>query len=342
MNFELEHDAAGVVIKVVGVGGGGGNAVNRMISDGFKGVEYIAINTDMQVLSKNLADNKINVGEKITRGMGAGANPEIGMHAAVDSKEEIANLLKGANMVFITAGMGGGTGTGASPIIAEIARDMGILTVGVVTTPFTFEGFRKMQQAEQGIDLLKDKVDSLLVIPNERLKLLPDQHITLKNAFAAADSVLSQTVQHISEIIKISAEINLDFADIKSVMADSGNTHTGIGAGTGKDKARDAAAAACSSLLMGTTIEGATGIILYISASPDIGLDEIDSAASLVKETASADANIIFGVRFDDALEDEVQITIIAAGFNKKEVEEKPLIDDNNYLEDIENLFNTK
>ena len=341
MNFSIDKDAAGVVIKVVGVGGGGGNAVNRMIGDGLRAVEFIAINTDMQVLDTNQAENKINIGEKVTRGMGAGANPEKGMLAATDSKEEIAAMLKGANMVFITAGMGGGTGTGASPVIAELARDAGILTIGVVTTPFSFEGFTKMKQADQGVSLLKDKVDSLLVIPNERLKLLPDQHITLKNAFASADSVLSQTVQNISEIIKIPAEINLDFEDVKAIMADSGLAHIGVGIASGKDKATDAAAIAISSPLMGTSIDGATGIILNFTASPDIGLDEVDAAASIIKESAHPEANIIFGVRFDDRMEDEVQITIIATGFNKKEIVPEQSEETDDYLNDIEGLFNS-
>ena len=344
MNFTVDHDAAGVVIRVVGVGGGGGNAVTRMISDGLKAVEFIAINTDMQVLANNKAENKINIGEKITRGMGAGSDPEKGMHSAVDSKEEIAAQLKGANMIFLTAGMGGGTGTGASPVVAEIARDLGILTVGVVTTPFSFEGDKKMERASQGINLLKDKVDSLLVIPNERLKLLPDQHITLKNAFASADSVLSQTVQNISEIIKVPAEINLDFEDVKAIMSDSGMAHTGFGAATGKDKATDAANIAISSPLMGTSIEGAKGIILYFAASPDIGLDEVDAAASIVREAAHPDANIIFGVRFDDSLNDEVHITIIATGFDKKdevkkEEEEEDAYSDDGFLDGINDIF---
>lgn len=316
MNFEIANDFEDVTqIKVIGVGGGGGNAINRMVSSGVQGVEFIAINTDKQVLTFSKATHKIQIGEKVTGGRGAGARPEMGLKAAEESRDAIVDALSGANMVFITAGMGGGTGTGAAPAIAEIAKSNGILTVGIVTKPFAFEGKRRMQQAEAGIAELAQHVDSLIVIPNERLKLVSDQKITFANAFDVADDVLRQGVKSISELIKIPGLINLDFADVTAVMKDAGHAHMGVGRASGKEKAEVAANAAVSSPLLETTIQGAKGVIISITSSADITLDDVDVAASIIADAADADANIIFGVAFDEKLEDEMIVTVIATGF---------------------------
>ncbi len=329
MAFELDNNSEiGVNIKVIGVGGGGNNAVNRMISSNIRSVEFIAINTDKQSLAKSSATHKIPIGEKITKGHGAGANPEIGARAAEESIEEIKNAIAGADMVFITAGMGGGTGTGAAPVVAKIAQEMGILTVGVVTKPFAFEGAKRMTQAEAGIRNFRQFVDSLVIIPNERLKQVSETRITFLNAFEIADGVLSHGVQSISDLINIPGYINLDFADVTSVMKDAGYAHMGVGEATGKDKAELAAKAAISSPLLETSISGAKGILVNITASPDIGLEDIDVASTLIASEASADANVIFGVAFDAELEDKMKITIIATGFDSKSDESASAADE--------------
>ena len=302
-------------IKVIGVGGGGGNAINRMVTAGVQGVEFVAINTDRQVLEYSKATHKIAIGDKVTGGRGAGARPEMGLKAAEESRDVIIDTLNGSNMVFITAGMGGGTGTGAAPAIAQIAKERGILTVGIVTKPFAFEGRRRMQQAEAGIAELAQHVDSLIVIPNERLKLVTDQKITFANAFQFADDVLRQGVKSISDLIKVPGLINLDFADISAVMKDAGHAHMGVGRAAGKEKASAAANAAISSPLLETTIQGAKGLIISITASPDISLEEVEDASTIVSSAADADANIIFGVTFDETLDDELVVTVIATGF---------------------------
>ncbi len=318
MGFEMAADFESVVqIKVIGVGGGGGNAVNRMIRSDVRGVEFISVNTDKHVLLHSQATHKIQIGEKVTKGQGAGARPEIGQRAAEESSDIITDALKGTDMVFITAGMGGGTGTGAAPVIASLAKEMGILTVGIVTKPFDFEGRHRMFQAEEGIQELSQNVDSLVVIPNERLKYFSEQKITLANAFDAADDVLRQGVKSISELIKIPGFINLDFADVTAIMRDAGHAHMGVGRANGKDKAEQSANAAISSPLLETTIDGAHGVIISITSSPDIGLDEVEQASSLISNAAHPDANIIWGVAFDETLNDEMEITVIATGFGK-------------------------
>lgn len=320
MPFECEETL--VKIKVVGVGGGGNNTVNRMMKSGASGIDFIAINTDQQALRRSTAPTKIVIGEKLTKGRGAGANPEVGRKAAEESLDEINKAIEDADMVFVTTGMGGGTGTGASPIVAKAARSRGILTVGVVTKPFAFEGIKRMQQAEAGIKELSEYVDALLVIPNERLKMVSETRITLANAFEIADSVLGRGVQSISELINIDGIVNLDFADVTAIMQNAGLAHMGVGSGKGKDKAEVAARNAISSPLLETTIAGAMGIIFNVTASPDIGLDEIDYAANMIKSEANPDANLIWGATFDENLEDEMKITVIATGFdagNKKD-----------------------
>ena len=317
MPFEIDNQMDDeVLIKVIGVGGGGGNAVDRMVLSGVQGVEFISINTDKQALNRSKATQKIQIGEKITRGKGAGSKPEIGQKAAEESREAIAAAIRGSDMVFITAGMGGGTGTGAAPVVAEVARDMGVLTIGIVTKPFGFEGRRRMEQAENGITALREHVDSLVVIPNERLKLVSEQRITLQNAFMIADDVLRQGAQSISDLIKLPGVVNLDFADVTSVMKDAGYAHMGVGRASGKDKAEQAAKMAISSPLLETAIDGAKGVIINITSSPDIGLDEIDIASSMIKEKAHSDANIIWGAAFDENMEDEMSVTVIATGFS--------------------------
>lgn len=316
--LDEELDENVTTIKVIGVGGGGGNAVNRMVSDGLQGVEFIAMNTDQQALTKNHASVKVQLGSKLTKGRGAGADPEIGQRAAEESKDEIANALKGSQMVFITAGMGGGTGTGAAPVVAEVAHDLGILTVGIVTKPFSFEGKRKMGLAEQGIANLLMHVDSLIVIPNERLKMISQEKITLMNAFQAADNVLRQGVESISALINVPAFINLDFADVRSIMKDAGYAHMGVGSAKGAGKAENAAKAAISSPLLETSIAGAHGVIINITSSPDIGLEDVETAAGLITQSAHPDANIIWGTAFDENLSDEMRVTVVATGFDNK------------------------
>ena len=308
-----------VKIKVVGVGGGGSNAVNRMVDFGVKCVDFICVNTDKQALSNAMADTKIQIGEKITRGKGAGSKPEVGQRAAEESHDEIVDALKGADMVFVTNGMGGGTGTGAAPVVAQIARELGILTVGIVTKPFVFEGKRRMEQAEAGILTLRDKVDSLVVIPNERLKYVSQQRITLKNAFIVVDDVLRQAVQSISDLVLVPGIVNLDFADVTAIMKDAGYAHMGVGIASGKDKAEAAAKMAISSPLLETTIDGAKGLIVNITAAPDIGLDDIEVASSMIAEQADKDANIIWGAAFDDSMDDQIRVTVIATGFSTRE-----------------------
>ena len=316
MAFTLDEEMTNITnIKVIGVGGGGGNAVNRMVESGMRGIEFIAMNTDQQVLFNSKATLKVQLGAKLTKGRGAGADPEIGQRSAEESRDEVANALRGAQMVFITAGMGGGTGTGAAPVVAEVAKDMGILTVGIVTKPFAFEGRRKMALAEQGINGLLERVDSLIVIPNERLKLISQEKITLANAFEAADNVLRQGVESISELINVPAFINLDFADVRSIMKDMGYAHMGVGSAKGAGKAENAAKAAISSPLLETTIAGARGVIINITSSPDIGLEDVEQAASLITNAAHPDANIIWGTAFDEKLSDEMRITVVATGF---------------------------
>ena len=316
MPFEIDNDFGNIVqIKVIGIGGGGGNAINRMVTMGVQSVEFISINTDKQALFRSQATHKIQIGEKLTRGQGAGSKPEIGSKAAEESAEEVAAILKGTDMVFVTAGMGGGTGTGAAPVIASIAKEMGILTVGIVTKPFLFEGRRRMEQAELGIAELRGHVDSLVVIPNERLKYVNDQKITLVNAFSVADDVLRQGVQSISDLIKLPGVVNLDFADVTSVMREAGYAHMGVGRASGKDKAVQAATMAISSPLLETSINGARGVIINIASSPDIGLEEVEIASEMIKEAAHEDANIIWGATFDEDMSDEMNVTVIATGF---------------------------
>lgn len=318
MDMQEQFESTLVKIKVVGVGGGGNNAINRMIESGVEGVEFVAVNTDKAALNKSVAPYKVAIGEKLTKGHGAGANPDVGARAAEESVEDLTAALKGADMVFITAGMGGGTGTGAAPIVAKIARDMGILTVAVVTKPFDFEGRKRMLQAEAGIKNLRDTVDSLLVIPNERLKQISNTRITFLNAFVEADNVLKHGVQSISDLIRNIGVINLDFADVTTIMKDAGYAHMGVGVAQGKDKAEQAAKAAISSPLLETSIHGAKGILISITASHDVGLEEVDQASSMISREAYPDANVIWGLAFDDSLDDEMRITIIATGFDDK------------------------
>ena len=313
-DFEQVYDS-GVSIKVIGIGGGGNNAVNRMISTNIRGVEFIAVNTDSMALDTSCAAKKLVIGDKITHGKGAGANPEVGKRSAEESIELVRDALQGADMVFITAGMGGGTGTGAAPVIAKASKEMGILTVGIVTKPFAFEGKRRYAQAEAGIAELSKYVDSLIVIPNERLKQVEDTHITLANAFEIADDVLRRGVQSVSELINVPGFINLDFADVTSIMKNAGYAHMGVGAAKGADKAQVAAMQAISSPLLETSITGATGVLVSITASEDIQLDEIDAASNMIYEEAHPDANIIWGAAFDPSLQDEMRVTVIATGF---------------------------
>ena len=319
MAFGLDMGPDNVVnIKVIGVGGGGNNVVNRMVRTGTKGVDFIAVNTDKQALAVSSATYKIQIGEKLTNGQGAGSDPEVGRKSAEENRTQISKALEDADMVFITAGMGGGTGTGAAPIVADIAKELGILTVGVVTKPFRFEGGRRMKQAEAGIAELRNKVDSLVIIPNERLKLATDQKITMLNAFEIADDVLQQAVQSISDLIKNTGFINLDFADVSAVMKDAGRAHMGVGRAAGKNKAEEAARMAVSSPLLETSINGARGVLINVTGSMDIGLEEVETAATLVQEAAHPDVNLIFGASFDEELEDEIRVTVIATGFDEE------------------------
>ena len=319
MAFGVEPMADTVVsLKVIGVGGAGNNVVNRMVISGTTGVDFIAVNTDKQALAKSAATYKIQIGEKLTHGQGAGANPEVGRKSAEENRSSIAKALEGTDMVFVTCGMGGGTGTGGSPIVADVAREMGILTVGVVTKPFSFEGARRMRQAEAGIEELRTKVDSLVIIPNDRLKFVTEQKITLANAFEVADDVLQQAVQSISDLIKNTGFINLDFADVSAVMKDAGMAHMGVGRASGKNKAEEAARRAVSSPLLETSINGARGVLVNVTGSTDVGLEEVETAANLVQEAADPNALIIFGATFDESLEDEICVTVIATGFDEK------------------------
>ena len=318
MAFEMDSFAAsGDVLKVIGVGGGGNNVVNRMVRSGMQGVEFIAVNTDRQCLEASQATQKLAIGEKLTGGKGAGANPEVGRESAKESKEQIGALLDGTDMVFVTAGMGGGTGTGAAPVVAEIAKERGILTVGVVTKPFAFEGRRRMDAAMKGIEELKNKVDSLVIIPNDRLQYATDEKITFANAFAIADDVLRQAVQSISDLITTTGLINLDFADVTAIMKDAGLAHMGVGRAAGKNKAEEATRIAVNSPLLETSIQGAQGIIVNITGPLDMGLDEVEAAANMVKEVAAEDALFMMGAAFDETLEDELRVTVIATGFGQ-------------------------
>ena len=304
-------------IKVIGVGGAGNNAVDRMIEAGIKGVDFIAVNTDRQALQKSKASTKIQIGEKITRGLGAGANPDIGAQSAEESKAELTEVLRGADMVFVTSGMGGGTGTGAAPIVAGVAKEMNILTIGVVTKPFTFEGKKRLSQAERGIESLKAKVDTLVVIPNDKLLQIIDRKTSIIEAFKQADDVLRQGVQGISDLIAIPGLVNLDFADVKTIMLNTGMAHMGVGKASGENRAEDAAKEAIESPLLETSIEGARGVIINITGGDDLGLHEVNTAAELVQRSVDPEANIIFGTVTDPTMQDEIQITVIATGFEK-------------------------
>ncbi len=306
-------------IKVIGVGGAGNNAVNRMIDAGIKGVDFIAVNTDRQALQSSRAKTKIQIGEKITRGLGAGANPDIGAQSAEENKAEVAEVLRGADMVFVTAGMGGGTGTGAAPIVAQAAKEMGILTIGVVTKPFTFEGKKRLSQAERGIESLKGKVDTLVVIPNDKLLQIIDRKTSIIEAFKQADDILRQGVQGISDLIAIPGLVNLDFADVKTIMLNQGMAHMGVGSATGENRAEDAAKEAIQSPLLETSIEGAKGVIINITGGEDLGLHEVNTAAELVQRSVDPEANIIFGTVTDPEMKEEIKITVIATGFEKNE-----------------------
>ncbi len=348
MAFGLDTGVENVVrIKVIGVGGGGNNVVNRMVRSGTRGVDFVAVNTDKQALNVSSATYKIQIGEKLTHGQGAGSDPEVGRKSAEESRAQISKALEDTDMVFITAGMGGGTGTGGAPIVAEIAREQGILTVGVVTKPFGFEGRRRMQQAEKGIEELQGKVDSLVIIPNERLKHATDQKITFANAFEIADDVLRQAVQSISDLIRDTGFINLDFADVTAIMKNAGMAHMGVGRAAGKGKAEEAARMASSSPLLETSIHGARGVLINVTGSMDIGLEEVEQAASLVQDAVHPDALTIFGATFDESMDDEIRVTVIATGFadgksaaaaapaeEKKAAEAKPGIEPINYEED--------
>ena len=314
-----------VKIKVIGVGGAGNNVINRMIDAGVDGVEFVVINTDKQDLNKSVCKNKVQIGEKLTGGMGAGSKPEIGQKSAEESRAQIAKILEGTDMVFITAGMGGGTGTGAAPIVADLAHEAGILTVGVVTKPFKFEGANRMRQAEAGIAALSDKVDSLVIIPNDRLKYVTDQKITFANAFGIADDVLKQAVTSISELVGDAGNvvINLDFADVSAVMKDAGRAHMGVGMASGREKAEQAALAAVASPLLETSINGATGVLVNVTGSSELTLDDVETAAGIVQEAANPDANIIFGATWDESFEDEMRVTVIATGFEQRQAAEE-------------------
>lgn len=315
--MENENQTGMATIKVVGVGGAGNNGVNRMVENGLKSVEFISVNTDRQHLNVSKANQKIQIGEKLTRGLGAGANPEVGKCSAEESKSEIAEALKGADMVFVTAGMGGGTGTGAAPIVAEVSKEMGILTVGVVTKPFPFEGKRRMMQAEAGIEELRQNVDTLIIIPNEKLLQVVEKQTSIMDAFKMSDDVLRQGVQGISDLITIPGLVNLDFADVKTIMLDAGVAHIGIGRASGEHRAQEAARQAIHSPLLETSIEGAGGVLLNVTGGKDLCLLEISEAADLVQKSVDADANIIFGAVIDEKLENEIVITVIATGFTK-------------------------
>lgn len=319
LEFDIEMEQF-AQIKVIGVGGGGSNAVNRMIDSGLKGIEFIAINTDKQALLSSKAEHKIQIGEKLTKGLGAGANPEIGKKAAEESKEEVTSYLQGADMIFVTVGMGGGTGTGAAPIVAEMAKEMGVLTVGIATKPFTFEGKRRMTHAEQGINELRNSVDTLVTIPNDRLLQVIEKKTTMLDAFMIADDVLRQGVQGISDLIAVPGLINLDFADVKTIMLEQGLAHMGIGKASGENRAVEAAKQAIQSPLLETTIVGAKGVLLNITGGDGLGLFEVNEAAEIITQAADPDANIIFGAVINEELNDEIIITVIATGFDKDKI----------------------
>ncbi|WP_019138183.1 cell division protein FtsZ [Peptoniphilus timonensis] len=342
LEFDMDQDDF-AKIKVVGVGGGGNNAVNRMIDAGVKGVEFLVFNTDRQALKNSNAETKVQLGEKITKGLGAGANPEIGAQAAEESLDEIREALDGADMVFITAGMGGGTGTGAAPVIADVAKELGLLTVGVVTKPFTFEGRKRAKSAEIGINALKGKVDTLVIIPNDRLLSIADKKTSFSQAFEMADDILKQGIQGISDLISVPNLINLDFADVKTIMYDKGVAHMGIGRASGDDRATEAARLAINSPLLETSIEGAKSVLLNITAGSDLGIFEVNEAADLIRDCVSEDANIIFGAGIDESLKDEVKITVIATEFDqykddKKDKKDKKI--ENTQKSPIESLEN--
>ncbi len=315
-----------VNIKVIGVGGGGGNAVNRMIQAGLKGVTFVAVNTDTQVLERSLADIKLQIGAKLTRGLGAGANPEVGRKAAEEDKEKIFEILEGVDMLFITAGMGGGTGTGASPVVAGLAKELGILTVAVVTKPFTFEGKKRMSQAEGGIALLRERVDSLIVIPNDRLLQIANPSTSVKEAFGMVDNVLLQGVKSISDLINIPGIVNLDFADVKAIMEGAGTSLMGIGRAGGENKAKEAARMAVNSPLLETPFSGAKGVLFNVTGGPNLSIWDVNQVAEVITESASEEANIIFGAIIDEKMKDEVEITVIATGFDQNKEEEKEKI----------------
>jgi cell division protein FtsZ len=321
-DFDVDVDQY-AKIKVIGVGGGGNNAVNRMVECGVRGIDFIAMNTDRQALYSSKAEVKLQIGEKITRGLGAGANPDIGGKAAEENRNEITEALKGADMIFITAGMGGGTGTGAAPVVAEIAKEMGILTVGVVTKPFTFEGAKRLIHAEKGIEELKTKVDTLVTIPNDRLLQVADKKTTMVEAFVMADEVLKQGIQGISDLIAVPNLINLDFADVKTIMSDKGIAHMGIGTAEGDDRATEAAKLAIRSPLLETSIEGAKSVLLNITGGDDLGIFEVNEAADLIRSAVDKDANIIFGAGIDETLGEAIKITVIATGFDTEVIDGK-------------------
>ncbi len=331
-DFDVDVDQF-AKIKVIGVGGGGNNAVNRMVEHGVRGIDFIALNTDRQALYSSKAEVKLQLGEKLTRGLGAGANPDIGAKAAEENRNDIMEAIKGADMIFITAGMGGGTGTGAAPVVAEIAKELGILTVGVVTKPFSFEGPRRLKHAEQGIEELKTKVDTLVTIPNDRLLQVSDKKTTMVEAFMMADEVLKQGIQGISDLIAVPNLINLDFADVKTIMHDKGIAHMGIGRAAGDNRATEAAKQAIKSPLLETSIEGAKSVLLNITGGDDLGIFEVNEAADLIRASVDKDANIIFGAGIDESLKDEIKITVIATGFDS-------LAKDNNIIKSGINNIN--
>ncbi len=322
--YYLEPEDGFANIKVLGVGGGGGNAINRMIDEGMGGVEFIAVNTDSQALLLSKAKTRVRIGDKLTRGLGAGGNPEIGRKAAEESADELYEVMRGADMVFITCGMGGGTGTGAAPICAQAARELGALTIGVVTRPFTFEGARRLQTSEVGIEALKGQVDTLIVIPNDRLLQIVDKRASLQDAFALADDVLRQGIQGISELITVPGLINLDFNDVRAIMSEGGAALMAVGRANGEDRARVAAEAAISSSLLDVTIDGARGILFNVTGGPNMSLFEVNEAAAIIKETAHPDVNLIFGAVIDENMGDEVRITVIATGFDQERVVRRP------------------
>ena len=330
-----------VKIKVIGVGGAGNNVINRMIGAGVDGVDFVVINTDKQDLNKSVCKNKVQIGEKLTNGMGAGSKPEVGQKSAEESRAQIAKALENTDMVFITAGMGGGTGTGAAPIVADLAHEAGILTVGVVTKPFKFEGANRMRQAEEGIAALSEKVDSLIIIPNDRLKYVTDQKITFANAFGIADDVLKQAVTSISELVGDASNviINLDFADVSAVMKDAGRAHMGVSTASGREKAEQAALTAVASPLLETSINGATGVLVNVTGSAELTLDEVETAVGIVQEAANPEANIIFGATWDDSFQDEMRVTVIATGFEQKEAAAEAKTGKSADTSDIDDIF---